>query len=140
AALLDLAARWAAPDEGVDLVVCGAHLRGQPLNDQLLALGARFGRATATAPFYRMYALPGGRPGLVRADGGAAIEVEVWRLGAAALGRLAASTRAPLAIGTVELADGTSTRGFVCEAYAAAAAEDITAFGGWRAWLAAAPV
>ena len=143
AALLDLAARWPEPGETVDLAVCGAHLRGQPLNGQLLALGARFVRGTATAPCYQLYALPEPaprRPGLVRADAGAAIEVEVWRLGAAALGRLAAGTRAPLAIGTVELADDTAVRGFVCEAYAAAGAEDITAFGGWRRWLAATPV
>jgi allophanate hydrolase len=137
--LLDLAARW-PQDPAVDLVVCGAHLRGQPLNGQLLDLGARFVRATATAPCYRLYALPEGRPGLVRSDAGAPIEVEVWRLGAAALGRLTAATRAPLAIGTVELADEETARGFVCEAHAAAGAEDITAFGGWRRWLAAAPV
>ncbi len=45
-----------------------AHLRGMPLNPQLLELGARFVRATATAPVYRLVALPGGppaRPGLV---------------------------------------------------------------------------
>ena len=137
AALLDLAARWPAPAEEFDLVVCGAHLRGMPLNPQLLELGARFVRATATAPVYRLVALPGGppaRPGLVRADEGDRILVEVWRLGAAALGRLTATVPAPLAIGTVALADGGAAPGFLCESYATGSAEDITAWGGWRAY------
>ena len=147
AALLDLAARWPAqasgPDAPVQLVVCGAHLRGLPLNGVLLELGARFVRTSTTAPRYRLYAQPGGaprRPGLVRAEGGAAIEVELWELSAGALGRVAASTPAPLAIGTVELADGTAAHGFVCEAHACAGAEDISGHGGWRAYLAAAAV
>ena len=82
------------------LVVAGAHLRGEPLHPSLLALGARFIRATRTAPEYRMVALPaldgsGGlpavppRPGLVRDPaGGGALEVEIYELPVAALGRL----------------------------------------------------
>jgi hypothetical protein len=41
----------------------------------------------------------------------------------------------PLGIGTVTLADGRTVKGFLCEAYATDGAEDITSFGGWRAWL-----
>ena len=63
ARLLDLAARWpAGGEDAVEVVVCGAHLRGLPLNHQLLGLGARFVRAAATAPCYRLYALPGPEP------------------------------------------------------------------------------
>ena len=40
----------------------------------------------------------------------------------------------PLAIGTLELADGARVKGFVCEPAALADAEDITRFGGWRAY------
>jgi allophanate hydrolase len=40
----------------------------------------------------------------------------------------------PLAIGTVTLADGTSVKGFVAEPRAIVGAEDITSFGGWRAY------
>ena len=42
---------------------------------------------------------------------------------------------APLGIGTVTLADGRTVKGFLCETYATIGVEDITAFGGWRAWL-----
>lgn len=136
AALLDLAARWPRATE-VELAVCGAHMRGMPLNHQLLALGARFDRATATAPSYRLYALPGGeRPGLVRSPGGGSVEVEAWRLSTAALGALITTVPAPLTIGTVELADGSRPHGFLCEAHAAADAHDITLHGSWQAHLA----
>ena len=43
----------------------------------------------------------------------------------------------PLAVGTVELADGSAAPGFVCEGYAAAFVPDISRFGGWRRYLAA---
>ncbi|MGE3772643.1 MAG: allophanate hydrolase [Gammaproteobacteria bacterium] len=129
-----------APADAMSIVVCGAHLRGLPLNHQLTERGGRLVAATKTAPCYRLYALPGGpprRPGLVRvADGGAAIEVEVWSLPAATLGSFLAGIPAPLAIGTVLLADGSQAKGFLCEAVGLDGAEDLTHHGGWRAALA----
>jgi allophanate hydrolase len=131
------------------LVVAGAHLRGEPLHPALLALDARFVRAGRTAPEYRMVALPalGGdsglpavppRPGLVRdPDRGEALEVEIYELPVVALGRLLLTVAPPLAIGTVVLADGSAAPGFVCEGYAADAVADISAYGGWRGYLAA---
>ncbi|MEU6094682.1 allophanate hydrolase [Streptomyces sp. NPDC047079] len=120
------------------LAVVGAHLSGQPLNPQLLALGARLDRTTTTAPVYRLHALSTTppKPGLVRVgENGAAIETEVWRLPAEGLGRLLAALPRPMALGGVELADGSSVPGFLCEPAALADAEDITAYGGWRAYL-----
>lgn len=123
------------------LVVCGAHLQGLPLNGQLLARGARRLALTRSAPRYRLYALAGGppqRPGMVRvAEDGAAIEVEVWELPSSELGSFLTGIPAPLGLGKVELADGSWETGFICEPYGLAGAEDITAHGGWRAWLAA---
>ncbi len=55
---------------------------------------------------------------------------------AEAFGSFVALIPPPLGIGTVTLADGRKVKGFLCEAHAARDAEDITAFGGWRAWLA----
>jgi hypothetical protein len=40
----------------VQLAVLGAHLRRQPLNEQLLDLGASFLEQTQTAPHYRLFA------------------------------------------------------------------------------------
>jgi allophanate hydrolase len=122
------------------VVVCGAHLSGLPLNHQLTERGGRLLAATQTAPRYRFYALPGGpphRPGLIRQpEGGARIEVEVWELPAARFGSFVAGIPAPLGIGTVELADGSREKGFICEGYAAQGARDITALGSWRRFLA----
>lgn len=127
------------PADEILLAVCGAHLSGLPLNHQLLSRGGRLVRATLSSADYKFYALPGGppqRPGMLRvAEGGSAIELEVWALSAAGFGDFAAQIPAPLGIGKVELADGSRVSGFVCEAYALAQATDITVWGGWRAWL-----
>jgi allophanate hydrolase len=72
---------------------------------------------------------------MLRGDGGAAIEVEVWELPAAQLGGFVERIPAPLGIGTVELDDGERARGFLCEPYATREARDITALGSWRAYL-----
>ncbi len=122
----------------VQLAVVGAHLTGQPLNPQLLSLGARLDRTTTTAPVYRLHALPTTppKPGLVHVgEGGAAIETEIWRLPAEGLGRLLAALPRPMTLGSVQLADGTSVPGFLCEPAALADAEDITTHGGWRSYL-----
>jgi allophanate hydrolase len=121
------------------IAVVGAHLSGQPMNHELVTLGARFRRTARTAAEYRLYALPDGkRPGLVRHPrAGVAVEVEVWDVPRMAVGGLLASIAAPLGLGTLRLEDGGEVTGFLCEAHAAAAARDISEFGGWRAWLAA---
>lgn len=132
-----------APTVNLELVVVGAHLSGLALNHQLVALGATFVRAATTAPDYRLYALPGTvppKPGLVRVPGfvGPGLAVEVWALDAAAFGRFAAQIPAPLGIGKIALADGSDVPGFLCEAHAVDGATEITEFGGWRGYLAAA--
>lgn len=133
-------AATAIPSGQIQVAVCGAHLQGQPLNHQLTSRGARLVQHTATAPEYRLYALPDGRrPGLVRvAEGGAAIEVEVWELPASQFGSFVDGIPAPLGIGRTVLADGRAVAGFICEPAGLQGARDITALGGWRAWLAAA--
>jgi allophanate hydrolase len=124
----------------VQLAVVGAHLQGQPLNWQLLERGARAIAATHTAPHYKLYALPGTvppKPGLARVAGqGSAIEIEIWEMPLRRFGEFVAEVPAPLGIGSLELADGRWIKGFVCEPAAIAGAEDISAYGGWRGYLA----
>ena len=125
----------------IAVAVVGAHMSGLPLNPQLTSRGGRFLQTARTAPAYSLHALPGGppfRPGLLRTKGGASIALEIWALPAAGFGELVAIVPAPLAIGTVELADGTPVKGFLVEASGIEGAEDITAHGGWRAYLAEA--
>ena len=127
------------PSGQIQVAVCGAHLKGLPLNAQLTQRGARLVRAVRSAPLYKLFALPGGpplRPGMLRvAQGGAAIELEVWEMPALAFGSFVAGIPAPLGIGTLALEDGDQVQGFVCEAHATLDAQDITHHGGWRAFL-----
>ncbi len=128
-------------EKEITIAVVGAHLRGQPLNHELMSRGARFVRAARTADCYRLYALAGTRPpkpGLVRqAPGhGASIEVEIFALSPASWGDFVAAIPPPLGIGTLLLEGGESAKGFLCESAALAGAEDITRFQGWRAYLA----
>jgi allophanate hydrolase len=129
------------PDGFIRVAVAGAHLRGQPLHPELRRFGARFVRATRTAPRYRFVALLGlhpPRPGLVRDDARAgSAAVEVYDLPADGFGRLVASVAPPLAIGTIQLTDGEAVKGFLCEPHAATTATDITDFGGWIAFRTA---
>jgi len=132
----------AMPADGtaVRLCVCGSHMSGLPLNGELLRLGARFLGPAHTAAHYRLYCLDSfapPRPGLLRQEPGAAIEVEVWELPIAAFGALVAGIPAPLAIGRVKLEGGDEVTGFLSEAHATEGARDITAHGGWRGYLAA---
>jgi allophanate hydrolase len=123
------------------LAVVGAHLSGQPLNRELTELGARFVRTGHTAPQYLLYALQTSpeKPGLVRAAAdagdGERIEVEVWELGLAAFGEFVAGIAPPLGIHTIDLDDGSQVQGFTCEQGRVGSARDITAYGGWRAYL-----
>lgn len=132
---------WAPPPGTTRLAVVGAHLQGLPLNHELRDAGARRVACTRTAPRYRLYALPDTqppKPGMTRVAGpGHAVEVEVWDMPTAAFGEFVARVRAPLGIGEIELADGSRVHGFLCEAWAVAEARDISAHGGWRAYLAA---
>lgn len=144
------AARWCGEEpvkvevqDSVVVAVAGAHLSGQPLNADLVGRGASLVGTTRTAPEYRMFLVGGPlpRPGLTRLPGTAAstgpgIEVELWRLPTAALGGFVGTVAPPLAIGPLDLADGSRVLGFVCTGDAVDPDRDITGYGGWRAYLA----
>jgi allophanate hydrolase len=135
------AAAPSAPGDRIEIAVLGAHLTGLPLNRELVDLGASFSREVETAPDYRLFALPGSvpaKPGLLRVTEGAGspIKAEVWTLDRAGFGEFVAKIPAPLGIGTILLKDGGSVKGFLVEAEAVKAAEDVSRFGGWRAYLA----
>jgi allophanate hydrolase len=111
-----------------------------PLNGELKSFGARYLERTTTAASYRLFALADcapPKPGLIRvgAADGAAIEVEIWALPAEKFGRFVAAVPPPLSIGTLDVADGRKVKGFLVEAEATRGARDISAFGGWRAFL-----
>ena len=131
--------------EGFDevlLVVCGAHMRGMPLNWQLTERGGNFLKEMKTAPCYRMYVVPAGdglpeRPALVRVAEGVEIACEVWTLPTEAFGDFVSNIPAPLGMGKVLMEEGVVHSGFIAEAIAMEGARDISQFGGWRGYVAA---
>ncbi len=129
-----------AGDGEIAIAVVGAHLSGMALNGELKELGGRLLEATATAPDYKLYALDTkpAKPGMLRVGTGAgsSIALEVWALSAAAFGTFVAAIPPPLSIGTVRLADGRGVKGFIVEPADISGARDISAFGGWRAFMA----
>jgi allophanate hydrolase len=138
--LADLSASLS--EDEIAIAVVGAHLSGMALNGELKALGGRLLEATVTAPDYRLYALDTKppKPGMLRvaAGTGASIELEIWALAAASFGKFVAAIPSPLSIGTVRIADGRDVKGFIVEAADVDGAREISAFGGWRAFVAEA--
>src|SRR5271165_6384321 len=130
----------ATPPGCTRVSVVGAHLTGQPLNHQLTSRGARLMGQTKTSGAYRLYALDGTippKPGLIREPGfeGPGIELEVWAIPTQHFGSFVAEIPPPLGVGNVELASGSTVKGFICEPFAIEHATEITHLGGWRAYL-----
>lgn len=127
--------------DNIEVVVCGAHLDGLPLNWQLTERDGTLLEKTTTADGYRLYALAGGppfRPALVFDEAskkGSSIEVEIWSLPAAEFGSFVAGIPAPLGIGKVTIKDGRTLCSFICESHGVFDATEITEFGGWRNYL-----
>jgi allophanate hydrolase len=124
----------------IAIAVVGAHLSGMALNGELQMLGGRLLEAAVTAPEYKLYALDTTppKPGMLRTDPGkgSAIKLELWALSAASFGKFVAAIPPPLSIGTIRLSDGRGIKGFIVEPAAIDGARDISAFGGWRAFMA----
>ncbi len=125
----------------LEIAVVGAHLSGMPLNHQLTSRDGVLLRTTRTAADYRLFALPNTtppKPGLMFEPGfaGPGLEVEIWGLSAQHFGTFVESIPTPMGIGKLRLADGGEVSGFICEPYAFNGAQDITAFCGWRAFVA----
>jgi len=126
----------------IHVAVAGAHMSGFPLNHQLLSLDGKFSGECKTVPAYRLYDITKAgekiaRPGVVRVpEGGAPIQVEVWRMTTKNFGKFMQNLKAPLSIGMIDLDNGTKVHGFVCENVGLQGSRDITEFGGWRNYLA----
>jgi allophanate hydrolase len=128
-------------DGELPIAVFGAHMSGMSLNHELTSLGARFLQKVRTTPDYRLFLLDQSapaRPGLLRVarGAGASIEAEVWAMNPKAFGEFIAKIPSPLSIGTTAFEDGTACKGFLVEAEAVRQAQDISALGSWRNYVA----
>jgi AGZA family xanthine/uracil permease-like MFS transporter len=121
----------------VDLFVNGTLMRGLGLHANLD--GAEFLEACETAPRYRLYSIGDVHPGMFEvADGGVAVEGEVYRLPDNVLRRVEAGEPPGLYRGPVQLSDGRMVQGILFpRALAESLHQDISDYGGWRAYVAA---
>ena len=115
----------------VPLAVCGAHLSGQPLNDQLADAGAFLIETTFTSSDYRLYALRGTvppKPGLVRVEGGRRDRGGSMGRSGRPVRRLCRGCSFTARDRELYAGKRPDVKSFVCEPWAIEDAEDITYF------------
>jgi len=121
----------------VPLAVNGTLMRGLELNRNLLQVDATFIRETLTMPTYRLWSIADRHPAMQRVpQGGSAIAVEIWAVPVTGIVTLLQLEPAGLCIGKVQLADGAEVLGVLGEAILCEGQPEITAWGGWRAYIA----
>lgn len=119
------------------LAVNGTLMRGLKLSPNMAAAGATFVREAVTEPAYRFWAINDDHPAMIRmTDGsGSAIQLEVWSVPAAGLAAILLAEPPGLCIGKVNLADGSTVLGVLGENALVEGQSEITAHGGWRAYI-----
>ncbi|MHB8135495.1 MAG: allophanate hydrolase-related protein [Anaerolineaceae bacterium] len=124
--------------EETRLAVNGTLMRGLPLNNNLLRVGAKFLREEKTSPNYRLWSINDQYPAMIRdTEKGAAINLEIWKISESGVLSILSVEPAGLCIGKVELASGLVVLGVLGEPYIIQDQTEITSFGGWREYLIA---
>jgi hypothetical protein len=119
----------------MNFAVNGTLMRGLELNPNMVAASAEFVREAKTAPAYRLWSIGDRHPGMVRvAEGGVAVALEIWEVGAEGLVSILTAEPAGLSVGRVLLDDGTDVLGVLAEPILTEGEREITEFGGWRAY------
>ncbi|HTR54794.1 MAG TPA: hypothetical protein VMJ10_29095 [Kofleriaceae bacterium] len=120
------------------MAVNGTLMRGLELNPNLLAVGATFVREDATDACYRLWSIDDRHPAMLRTPGqGGRIALELWDVPLAGLAQVLLSEPPGLAIGKVLLRDKTVVLGVLGEPFLCEGRREITAYGGWRAYVSA---
>lgn len=120
------------------LAVNGTLMRGLELNPNMLAAGARFVRDDRTERGYRLWSINDRHPAMLRTPGaGTEVALEVWDVPLAGLAAILLAEPPGLSIGKVALADGSIVLGVLGEPFLCEGQKEITAHGGWRAYIAA---
>lgn len=120
------------------LAVNGTLMRGLKLNHNMVTAKATFVKETETEPAYRLWTISDEHPAMLRVtDGtGAKVAVEVWSVPIAGLVGILLNEPPGLCIGKVRLEDGSVVLGVLGEPALVEGHREITAYGGWRSYLA----
>ena len=119
------------------LAVNGTLMRGLELNPNLIRAGATFVREDHTDACYRIWSIDDRHPAMMRTPReGTSVALEVWQVPAEGLAGILLSEPPGLAIGKVVLRDGSIVLGVLGEPFLCEGKREITAHGGWRAYIA----
>lgn len=120
------------------LAINGTLMRGLELNPNMVAAKATFVRETMTEPAYRLWTINDEHPAMVRVTDGTGVKVavEVWSVPVIGLAGILLNEPTGLCIGKVRLEDGSIVLGVVGEPALVEGHQEITAYGGWRGYLA----
>lgn len=120
------------------LAVNGTLMRGLELNPNMIAAGATFVREDRTAGCYRIFSINDRHPAMIRtqAGDGTKVALEIWDVPVGGLAQILLNEPAGLAIGKVLLDDGSIVLGVLGEPFLCEGQREITALGGWRAYIA----
>ena len=119
------------------LAVNGTLMRGLELNKNLRDVGGTFVREDETDACYRIWSIDDRHPAMLRTPGeGTNVAVEVWEVPVEGLANLLLAEPPGLAIGKVVLRDGSIVLGVLGEPFLCQGKQEITAYGGWRAFIA----
>jgi hypothetical protein len=121
------------------LAVNGTLMRGLKLSPNMATAGATFVRDATTEPVYRLWSINDDHPAMVRVTDGTGVKVavEVWTVPAAGLAAILLNEPPGLCVGKVRLDDGSIVLGVLGEPALVEGHREITAYGGWRAYIAA---
>lgn len=123
--------------ETLKLAVNGTLMRGLALNSNLTSVGATFLQEATTTAHYRLWSINDVHPAMVRVKtGGTAVALEVWAVPVAGLIQVLQQEPAGLCIGKITLSSGETVLGVLGEPILCEGQREITAYGGWRAYLA----
>ncbi len=118
------------------LAVNGTLMRGLELNPNLVRAGATFVREDHTDACYRIWSIDDRHPAMLRTPGeGTRVALEVWEVPVEGLASILLSEPPGLAIGKVVLRDGSIVLGVLGEPFLCDGKREITAHGGWRAYI-----
>ena len=118
------------------LAVNGTLMRGLKLNKNLTQVGGEFIREDKTASCYKLWTIGDEHPAMIRVrEGGASIQLEIWKVPTAGLVSILLNEPAGLAIGKVLLEDKTLILGVIAEPILCEGQLEITEFKGWHNYI-----
>ena len=125
--------------QSVLLAVNGTLMRGLALEQNMLNAGAHFVKEARTEPRYRLWSIRDEHPAMVRVnegEQGVSVALEVREVPAAGRAGILLGEPAGLSIGKVRLQSGETVLGVIAEPALVTGQKDISAYGGWRAYMA----